>query len=243
MGEKYFGRAALNQILVYVIAEGQTETGFIQNILNLHFYRFNICLIPYTVVTKNDQKKGIQHKGGLSNYAKVRNDIAKALKSYFKKPDRKVYLTTMFDYYSFPSDAPGYNTIKQGMGPYEKVEYLEDAIKADIEKIIPGSGRVFFPYLQLHEFETLLFCNLDILKEQHFDYNISPLYEAEKQFVNPELINDNKETAPSKRILGCIPDLNKPRDCVAAAEKIGIEVLRQKCSHFGNWISYIENLV
>jgi hypothetical protein len=240
MGKKYFGWAALNQILVYVVAEGQTETGFVKKILNLHFYPLNITLIPCTVITKIDRKKGIQHKGGISTYEKVRNDIIRALKSSSQKSN--VYVTTMFDYYSFPSDVPGYDTINQVTDPYEKVKRLEDAIKADIEQEIPDSGVVFFPYLQLHEFETFLFCNLDILKEQHFDYNISRLYDVIKQFDNPELINDNKKTSPSHRILDCIPNLHKARDCVAAVEKMGIAVLRQKCNHFDNWISYIEKL-
>ena len=224
---------------IHVVTEGQSETAFVNKVLNPWFNPLNIYLFPYTVITKRDHKKGFQHKGGISTYGKLRNDIIKCL-SYTKKEN--VYVTTMFDYYNFPSDIYGYDELMHITEPYEKVKCLENIIKKDIEKDKANSGKVFFPYLQIHEFETLIFCGLDILKKKHFDYDIKTLYDALDKFGNPELINDNKETAPSKRILQCIPNFYKVTVGVDIVKEIGVENLRQKCCHFANWISYIEKL-
>ena len=59
---------------------------------------------------------------------------------------------------------------------------------------------------------------------------------------NPELIDDGPEMAPSKRILKEIPEYDKVGAGVLVAEKIGIEVLRNKCTHFAQWLARLEQL-
>ena len=67
---------------------------------------------------------------------------------------------------------------------------------------------------------------------------------ADCQGQKPELINDNLETAPSKRIITHIPKykVNKSSDGPAIAKQIGLPVLREKCPHFGQWLTKLENL-
>jgi hypothetical protein len=236
VGKKSFRRPAVSTTRVYVVTEGQTETQFVKKVLGPWFNQRNIILIPCTVVTKMDKKAGKQYKGGISSYTKVRNDIKKCL-NYANKPN--VYITTMFDYYHFPHDVPGY-TPGKAADPYSEVARLESLIKNDIQNINPSP--VFIPYLQLHEFETLIFCDLAIVANQHFDSVIAPLREAMDKFKNPELINNSETTAPSKRLHDCISGFDKVADGVLITEKIGIDNLRRTCRHFNDWITCLENL-
>jgi hypothetical protein len=65
---------------------------------------------------------------------------------------------------------------------------------------------------------------------------------AASQYPNPELINDSEQTSPSKRILQCVPEYDKPTDGIEITEKIGLAGLRKKCRHFNGWIEKLENL-
>jgi hypothetical protein len=56
------------------------------------------------------------------------------------------------------------------------------------------------------------------------------------------LIDDGPTTAPSKRIIAEIPEYDKATAGVAVAEKIGMDTLRQKCRHFNEWITRLEQL-
>lgn len=100
----------------------------------------------------------------------------------------------------------------------------------------------FFPYIQLHEFESLQFVNIENLAKEYFDYDIEPLRMCLNQQPKPELINNSPETAPSKRILDCIPNFDKTGagvDCLVAT---GLQEIRFKCRHFGEWVDKIEKL-
>ena len=74
----------------------------------------------------------------------------------------------------------------------------------------------------------------------HFEYDLKALKECVKVQSNPELINDGEETAPSKRILNCINCFDKANVGVDVLERIGIEKIAEKCSHFAEWIKRIE---
>ena len=60
--------------------------------------------------------------------------------------------------------------------------------------------------------------------------------------LNPELINDGPETAPSKRILKEIPEYDKASAGVSVTSKIGLPQLRNRCRHFNEWLGQLENL-
>ncbi len=59
---------------------------------------------------------------------------------------------------------------------------------------------------------------------------------------NPELINDGKFTAPSKRIIKEIPEYDKVNAGPLIVEKIGLDVLRRGCPHFNEWLTKLEDL-
>ncbi|MDR0730965.1 MAG: DUF4276 family protein [Treponema sp.] len=222
-------------IRVYIVTEGQTETNFVKTVLVPHFQIFDITLVPFTVVTKNDKKTGRQYKGGISHYQKAKRDILKCM-TYTKNPS--VYVSTFFDFYRLPADFPGYIDAQRINDPYQKVEFLEKSLQDDIRK----NGPSFLPYLSLHEFEALLFSNIDVIEEHFFDRDVTSLTDTVSQYQNPELINNGEQTSPSKRILQCVPEYIKPTDGVKIAQKIGLDALRAKCGHFDNWIGKLEKL-
>lgn len=56
----------------------------------------------------------------------------------------------------------------------------------------------------------------------------------------PELIDNGRETAPSKRILQVILDYDKVTAGVDSLKLVGIEKLMAKCSHFAEWAGKME---
>jgi hypothetical protein len=148
----------------------------------------------------------------------------------------------MFDLYALPNDFPGYEKASSIRDPYEKVSTLEKAFSDDI------NDNRFIPYIQLHEFETLLFSDLSMLRLEYFEHN-KEISQLEKVLVdfsnNPELINENRNTAPSKRIIKLIPEYkgNKVNVGATIASMIGIDHLKKTCSHFNDWILKLEDLI
>lgn len=219
---------------IRIICEGQTEAEFVNRILWPYFGYDNYVFVPEIVLTKNDLKHGRMHKGGLSNFEKARKSIERSL-SHSKS--NSIYVTTMFDFYALPADTPGLDKSKSIYDVYAKVKLIENSIC----KIFNDDIRLI-PYIQIHEFETLLFADISKLQEQYFEYNLKSLYEAANDFPNIEFINDGFETAPSKRIINCIPDYDKTVLGISALQNIDFDLLRKKCRHFNEWITKLENL-
>jgi hypothetical protein len=103
----------------------------------------------------------------------------------------------------------------------------------------------FIPFIQLHEFETLLYCDLQELQKRiaHSEAGINAL-RKEVQGSEPEEINEGANTAPSKRIIRHIPiyERNKVRVGAPALAALGLENPRAKCPHSGAWLSRLEAL-
>ncbi|MBQ0166909.1 MAG: DUF4276 family protein [Treponema sp.] len=222
-------------IKIDVICEGQSEAEFIKQVLqpafDNTFYRF----IPQTVVTSTDKRKGRVYKGGVSSFSKVEKDISNAMASVKAK---NAFVTTMFDFYALPSDTPGFEEAKKLGSVYDKVACIENAMK------VRFNAECFIPYIQIHELETFQFADLNQLKTIYFEYQdkFGPLEKCVKEFSNIEMINNGPETAPSKRILECIPDYDKVLLGIEAMRAIDFSVLRKKCSHFNEWITQLEQL-
>ena len=98
----------------------------------------------------------------------------------------------------------------------------------------------------MHEFETLIFADLEKLDDEYFD-SVSKIRKlkidlSQIKDQNPELVNDNPSTAPSKRILSAVPDYDKVNVGPGIVASIGIEKLRDSCKHFNSWLQVLENL-
>jgi hypothetical protein len=221
-------------IRLHITAEGQTEQNFARKALAPHLAVYHIYVDARCVLTGKDNRTTKEYRGGLINYAKAKNDIQAWLKEDSGSDCR---FTTMFDLYGLPNDFPRYADISAKMYPYEKVRVLEERMAVDI------GDRRFIPYIQLHEFEALILAAPQQLVCEYLEHDI-PIQNLILMVgnQNPELINDHKETAPSKRILKEIPEYDKATDGPVVAERIGLPTLRAKCRHFHECLSRLEEL-
>ena len=158
--------------------------------------------------------------------------------------DSGCYCTTFFDYYGLPSDFPGksdgaaLNDIadKQACVVRSLSSWAGDTIGSE-----PATR--FIPYVQMYEFEGLLFSAPSSLAASLGDFGIEPEFQKIKsEFSTPEWINDDVHTAPSKRISGLFPAFDKPTGAILAAIEIGLEVIRRECALFDGWIKQLEGL-
>ena len=147
----------------------------------------------------------------------------------------------MFDLYGLRDDFPG--KVDHSRDPNNPMPYvlaLEEALRNDIK------DRRFIPYLQLHEYETMLFADLN---PDHFASEfencqkaIESLTKVAKNFPSIEHINDGPTTAPSKRICDVIPTYHgrKTTAGVSIAKSIGVTKIRAACPHFDRWLARLE---
>jgi hypothetical protein len=221
---------------LHITAEGQTEESFVNDTLKPHLASYGVYADVRRVLT--GKKHGKLYRGGMTNYAKAKNDIVRWLKE--ERGNGDVAFSTMFDLYALPEDFPGFAEAKRLNNPYQKVAAIEEAFARDIDDYR------FIPYIQLHEFEALLFVNPQLFEIEYFDNPeaINELQKTAEKFANPELIDQGPETAPSKRIIKVLPDYenNKPAVGSMIAHEIGIDELRKACAHFNEWLAKLEQL-
>lgn len=178
-----------------ILCEGKTELLFANSVLGPYLLtNKGIIVLPQLLITNN--KRNI--KGGMLNYSQAKRDINNMIMSHQDRKDISYYFTTMFDLYALPTDFPGYEEAK-GKKDYEQVTSLEKSLSDDI------NNYKFIPYIQLHEFEALVLCNIKRLKADYPKAS-SELDELTKAISasyanNTELVNNGPSTAPSKRII------------------------------------------
>ena len=122
------------------------------------------------------------------------------------------------------------------------VDELEEDLRQKLGH--PWHQKKVFPYVQRHEFEGLLFSDVDaftkLIGVSHT--SIQALRNIRSQFPTPEDINDNENTAPSKRIKKVIPQYEKKVDGPLLAMEIGLDKIRTECSRFDDWVTSLESL-
>lgn len=116
---------------------------------------------------------------------------------------------------------------------------VEAALREDVGREVDGDAAVrFLPYVQMHEFEALLFARPSAIAEAMRNASKATDLDAIRAaFANPEEINDSANTAPSKRIESLFPSYQKPFHGVVAAQRITIEVMLGACPHFRDWVA------
>jgi hypothetical protein len=209
-------------IRVCIICEGPTEVEFV-----------NRCLEPYlrpsgisAYGTLLSARSG-RHRGGRVTVDR----LARKLSLHYSEADR---VTTLVDFYGF-----------QDRGWRGRAQ-LEADIAAATQAITTGYDQRFvLPYVQMHEFESLLFtnpANFEWVEDGWSDVVKNALLAVAQAFSNPEDINDSPETAPSKRILSIFPvgTYSKPEHGPLIAEATGIEAIRAKCPAFHEWVGKLQ---
>ena len=168
--------------------------------------------------------------------------LKKEIETHLQEPN--VIVTTLIDYYglyqkyNFPNWADGEKILNKN----DRMDFLEDSMKEDITDTLRYR---FIPYIQLHEFEGLLFNNIQVFYDQVPKDELIGEDELKKTFAdydNPEMINNNKETSPSHRLRRIIKGYNKPLYGHYFAEAIGIEQIKAKSPRFNHWIENILKL-
>lgn len=200
--------------LIFFIAEGETEAEFVDKVLSEYLIKYDICVDYMTL-------------GGNISFDRLKEDATKILKN--RKDCWKI--TTMIDLYGLKNikKFPGYD---EKLKDYKLVEKLESELKKFF------NDNRFIPYFSLHEFEALLFSNVNAFKDKIpsvKDDDISKLSNKLKKYKsNPELINQNK--GPSKHIEEIIIGYNKVVHGKELCKKIGIDTIKKNCKHFNDWI-------
>jgi len=99
------------------------------------------------------------------------------------------------------------------------------------------------PYVQRHEFESLLFSNVDAFGHVLGASSgaVDDLRAIRAEFSTPEDINDSTQTCPSRRIERCLPAYSKRRDGPRVAEDIGLATMCSECPRFRDWLTSLES--
>jgi hypothetical protein len=211
-------------IRLHVIAEGLTEASFVSQVLRPHLE----SLAPGAATVSAPKL------GGHYTYARLR----RFTKGLLGAPGAEVVVTTMIDLFKVAGDFPGLSGLENAALPHDRVRRLEEHCREDI------GDRRFFPYLQLHEFEALLLSDLAALAEQRPNRRREILELADRldrEFESPEHVN--KLQPPSYRIQAVVPEYQKVTDGVVTLERIGLQRLRERCRHFGEWLYRLEGVV
>ena len=130
---------------IIIIGEGPTEQEFCRDILMPHFMAKGIAIQHPTI-----KRSG----GGIVSWKVLKKEIETHLKQ-----DRKAFVTTLIDYYGIHKRHafPGWSDALKIANKSKRMECLEENMK---EKVAEMLRHRFIPYIQLHEFEGLLFNNV-----------------------------------------------------------------------------------
>lgn len=216
---------------IVVLVEGPTEQKFIKEILAPYLVRKSIFMTPI-VISKSGQK------GGDIRFERVKNDIGLHLKQR-----QDTFLTLFVDFYGTKADWPGLAEAKGQASAQKKAEFFNLATKEKIDDLYRNfqTDRRFIPYVSMHEFEALLFCQPEILAKQ-LSIKLSAIEKILTECGVPEEINDSYDTAPSRRLEKLYKGFKKTTNGIMIAKEIGIDGMRQACSLFDAWLLTIENL-
>ncbi|MDX2111557.1 MAG: DUF4276 family protein [Verrucomicrobiota bacterium] len=220
-----------NNVEVVVLVEGPTEQRFIKELLAPYMINRGVFLTAIIL-----DKPG--EKGGDVKFARTRNDIEKHLK---QRHDTRV--TLMIDYYGIKGDWPGYQESKQERLHRKKAERLNTATADAVAKLFPEqrTEHRFIPYVSMFEIEALYFSEPSILAEK-LGVKQKLIHDIIASCGEPEKINDNSQTAPSKRLEALSERFKKTSTGLAIARAVGIERMRQACPIFDAWVKQLETL-
>jgi hypothetical protein len=220
---------------VVVVCEGQTEEAFISRVLYPAFVGLGLHLHGITVETSPG------HKGGAMRYDRLRPALRNALAN-----GRVVAVTMLVDLYKLAPDFPGYATAMAQSDLAAKLAALQSALHADLVAHCRCDPARFIPHVQPHEFEALLFSDVETLAavENSWSAALADLNRARNAVPTPEHINDGPATKPSARLelLLRSPGYRKLRHGPIAAERMGLAKIEAQCPHFAAWLQKLRAL-
>ena len=205
-------------IRLAISVEGQTEEEFVKDFLADHLRGKGVEPTPILV----GRARG-SSSGGNVSLERLVSEMAHLLHSFD-------VVTSFVDFYGF----------------CRKGDRTVDTLEEDLRQGLP---HIWYPprsipYVQRHEFEGLLFSDVSVFAGlvEAPDGSVEALQKIRSQFETPEDINDNKDTAPSKRIKKVIPRYDKRVNAPLLAVEIGLDKIRTECPRFNDWVTSLESL-
>ena len=201
-------------IRLAVSVEGPTEEAFVNQVLASHLREM---LVEPTPILLN----------GNVTVERLASEMARLFWNYD-------YVTSLVDFYGFKC--------KGTKSPEKLEEVAFEAVDCKIKRSWDQSR--ILPYVQRHEFEGLLFTDVDAFNRVAGASSkcVEELRKSRSYFNTPEDIDDGKCSAPSKRILRLMPNYQKIVHGVDIATEIGLEVIRCQCPRFHEWMTKLESL-
>ena len=156
---------------LHVLCEGKSELVFASYVLSPYLILKGIQIIPQALIT--NMKLGA--KGGMISFSQAMRDLENMTRQFHDGGKDRHLFTTMFDLYALPDDFPGYQKSLQ-FKDYDQVTSLEEELGKFVDK------QNFIPYIQLHEFEALVLCNIPELVRMYLascpsTNNVRPIFQ------------------------------------------------------------------
>lgn len=245
MGYEYYWWSPMMKFL-YIVCEGQSEQIFIDNLLIPYLYTKhpnNFSEYKISAPILRSPKARVQsNKGGDVRYVRIKNHI-----EHFITQTPNCYVTTFIDFYAIGNDFPSYGNLSHINGAIAQAHALENDLQQIDYRVIP--------YIQLHEYETIYFADITgfVATDNKLEQISQKMNDILVQFNNqPEQINNNPTTAPSKRIHNIFASqLLNYKDAKtlyarlysADADYVSkIDLIRNLCPNFNNWINWLLGL-
>lgn len=220
---------------VCIVCEGQTEETFVRDVLAPAFYALGLNLTTEMVETSPG------HKGGALKYDRVKRHLRNTLRQ-----NSAPVVTTLFDLYRLDSGFPGFDASRTQAELAKRLDVLKQALHADVVAEAGCQPGRFIPYIQPHEFEALLFSDVQTLTQTQLGWHgaTAALVAARAAAESPEHINDRPETKPAAHLERELknPSYRKRMHGPIAAKKIGLAKIEAECAFFADWLRQIRAL-
>ena len=232
MGQERPRRGLAVVLRLNIVCEGPTESRIVKAILSPHLATFSVGVSAPMIGTSGK-------KGGSVTLQRVRKNVKDCLLQ-----DRNSYCTTFVDFYGIDGDFPGKKEAGRKSELPDKQRIVCRAFAGRLAQTLDeGPMRRFIPYVQMHEFEALLFSDPSQLASALRRHDLTQRFWAIRhEFPTPEHINDSSVTVPSKRLQSLIPRYRKVQEGERAAKEIGLAKIRQECPLFDAWLTKLETL-
>ena len=209
-----------------IVCEGQTEQSFCQNVLSPYFLSKGIVVEAPTIKHSH---------GGIVPWETLKHQLVEHLH------EGDAVVTMLIDFYRIKDSYqfPGWEEAKTIKDSQDKMNGLFQDMLNDMPEELMNR---FVPYIQLHEFEGLLFSDISAFRNNFMpaECDFDAIQLAIDEFENPEDINNKPETAPSSRLMSAVAGYDKVLYGTILAEETGLGTIRSKCPLFNSWIERIE---
>ena len=208
-------------IRLAVVVEGHTEREFATRVLGRHLEGSGIAATPILLGV------GRRARGGNVTADRVSRDMSRLYWNFD-------FVTSLVDYHG--SRGKGERRVEELVGLLREQVLRRLSRHRDTRKIPP--------YVQRREFEGVLFSDVTAFEELPDAPTglADSLQEIRSEFGTPEDINDDPETAPSKRISQAMPRYRKAANAAGLVAEMGLGVIRAECPRADGWVTRLETL-